>query len=65
MIDRRISLTLVLHNHQPVGNFGFVFDDNYQKAYGPMIEALERHPGVRLGLHSTGPLLDWFKAERT
>ena len=64
MNDRRISLTLVLHNHQPVGNFGFVFEDNYQKAYGPMLDALERHPGVRLGLHYTGPLLDWFKAER-
>jgi len=40
MNDRRISLTLVLHNHQPVGNFGFVFEDNYQKAYQPMLEAL-------------------------
>ncbi len=64
MTDRRISLTLVLHNHQPVGNFGFVIEENYQKAYAPMLEALERHPGVRLGLHYTGPLLDWFKAER-
>jgi hypothetical protein len=62
MTERRISLTLVLHNHQPVGNFGFVFEDSYQKAYGPMLDALERHPGVRLGLHYTGPLLDWFKA---
>ena len=62
MTDRRISLTLVLHNHQPVGNFGFVFEDNYTKAYEPMLAALQRHPGVRLGLHYTGPLLDWFKA---
>ncbi len=64
MTDRRISLTLVLHNHQPVGNFGFVFEDNYRAAYEPMLAALERHPGVRLGLHYTGPLLDWFKAHR-
>jgi len=62
MNDRHISLTLVLHNHQPVGNFGFVFEEAYQKAYGPMFDALERHPGVQLGLHYTGPLLDWFKA---
>ena len=61
MNERRISLTLVLHNHQPVGNFGFVFDDTWEKAYAPMLDALERHPGVRLGLHYTGPLLDWFK----
>ncbi len=64
MTDRHISLTLVLHNHQPVGNFGFVFEDNYQKAYAPMLDALESHPGVRLGLHYTGPLLDWFESER-
>ena len=64
MTERRISLTLVLHNHQPVGNFGFVFEECYQQSYGPMLDALERHPGVRLGLHYTGPLLDWFKAER-
>ena len=25
---------------------------------------LDAHPGVRLRLHYTGPLLDWFKAER-
>ena len=64
MTDRRISLTLVLHNHQPVGNFGFVFEDNYRAAYEPLLAALQRHPGVRLGLHYTGPLLDWFKAHK-
>ena len=59
---RRISLALTLHNHQPVGNFGWVFDEIYEKAYLPMIEALERHPKVRLSLHYTGPLLEWFAA---
>jgi len=64
MADRRISLTLVLHNHQPVGNFGFVLEDNWKVAYQPMLAALERHPGVRLGLHYTGPLLEWFKSAK-
>jgi alpha-amylase len=64
MTEPRISLSLVLHNHQPVGNFGFVFEDNYRAAYGPLLAALERHPGVRLGLHYTGPLLEWFKSDR-
>ncbi len=64
MDDRSISLTLVLHNHQPVGNFGWVFEDNWAKAYAPMLDALERHPGVRLGLHYTGPLLEWFKSSK-
>jgi 4-alpha-glucanotransferase len=60
----RISLALVIHNHQPVGNFGYVIAQNHDTAYRPLVEALERHPGVRLGLHYTGPLLDWLRAER-
>ena len=60
----RISLALALHNHQPVGNFGWVFADVYEQAYRPMLDALDRHPSVRVGLHYTGPLLDWIRAER-
>ncbi|MEZ4597925.1 MAG: alpha-amylase/4-alpha-glucanotransferase domain-containing protein [Chloroflexota bacterium] len=60
----RISLALVLHNHQPVGNFGYVIAANHDAAYLPMIDALERHPEVRLGLHYTGPLLEWLRSER-
>ncbi|MBP7689619.1 MAG: DUF1926 domain-containing protein [Thermoflexales bacterium] len=58
----KIYLSLALHNHQPVGNFDFVIEDAYQKAYEPMLTALERHPGVRLALHYSGPLRDWLKA---
>jgi hypothetical protein len=60
----RVSLALVLHNHQPVGNFGWVIADAYEHAYEPLIEALERHPHIRMALHYSGPLLDWFGAER-
>ncbi|MEA2612731.1 MAG: 4-alpha-glucanotransferase, partial [Chloroflexota bacterium] len=60
----RISLALALHNHQPVGNFRWVFAEVYDQAYGPMLEALDRHPGVRLSLHYTGPLLRWMAEER-
>jgi alpha-amylase len=60
----RISLALVLHNHQPVGNFGWVFGEVYERAYEPMVAALERHPTIHLGLHYTGPLLEWLRAER-
>jgi alpha-amylase len=60
----RISLALAIHNHQPVGNFGWVFAEVYDRAYLPLLEALERHPSVRLSLHYTGPLLEWLGAER-
>jgi hypothetical protein len=60
----RISLALAIHNHQPVGNFGWVFAEHHDVAYRPLIDALGRHPGVRLSLHYTGPLLDWLRRER-
>jgi alpha-amylase len=63
-VPPRISLALALHNHQPVGNFGWVLAEVYEQAYEPMLAALERHPGVRLSLHYTGPLLEWLVAER-
>ena len=60
----RITLGLTLHNHQPVGNFGWVIAEVYEKAYLPMLDAIERHPAIRLGLHYSGPLLEWLHAER-
>ncbi|MES2210254.1 MAG: alpha-amylase/4-alpha-glucanotransferase domain-containing protein [Chloroflexota bacterium] len=62
-MSRRIGLALTLHNHQPVGNFGWVIEETYRSAYRPMLEALERHPSVRMGLHYTGPLLEWLGSE--
>ena len=56
-----IYFGLLLHNHQPVGNFPWVFQQVYEESYLPMLEALERHPDVRLSLHYTGSLLDWFE----
>jgi 4-alpha-glucanotransferase len=55
-----ISLALVVHNHQPVGNFDWVIDDVFKRAYEPMINALERHERIRMALHYTGPLLEWM-----
>jgi len=56
----KIHLALAIHNHQPVGNFDWVFENATALAYEPMIAALERHPGIRLALHYTGPLRDWL-----
>ena len=47
-----------------MGNFGWVIEDVYEKAYEPLIGALERHPTIRLALHYTGPLLHWMADER-
>jgi alpha-amylase len=57
---KSIHLGLLLHHHQPVGNFPWVFQQVYEEAYLPLLEALERHEQVRLSLHYTGSLLDWM-----
>jgi alpha-amylase len=58
--EKQVSLGLVLHNHQPVGQIDEVFEETYERSYEPVVAALERHPGVRAGLHYTGSLLDWL-----
>src|SRR5437870_9119567 len=57
----RIILSLAIHNHQPVGNFPHVFEAAFRQAYLPMVEALERHPRIRVAMHYSGPLLDWLE----
>lgn len=64
MSEKRIKLVLALHNHQPVGNFDFVFEEAYEKSYLPFLEVLERHPSVRLSQHFTGPLFEWLQERR-
>ena len=63
-MTHRLTLSLVIHNHQPVGNFDFVFAEATKRAYDPILALLERHPSVRLSLHYTGPLYDWLTVHR-
>ena len=56
----KFRLLLLIHAHQPIGNFDNVFENSYQKSYLPFVKAVERHPGIRIGLHISGPLLEWL-----
>ena len=55
----KFQLVLLLHAHQPVGNFFDVIERAYRDSYLPFIDVLERHPSIRIGLHYSGPLLEW------
>jgi alpha-amylase len=57
----KVSLALVIHSHQPVGNFDHVIEEAYQKAYAPFLRVLAAHPGIRLSLHYSGILLEWLE----
>ncbi|HOL19992.1 MAG TPA: DUF1926 domain-containing protein [Candidatus Hydrogenedens sp.] len=57
---KSLNLIFALHSHQPVGNFEFVFEEAYQKAYLPFLKVLQQFPNIKVTLHITGPLWDWF-----
>ncbi len=57
---RPVTLVILLHNHQPVGNFDGVFRHAHAEAYGPFLTFLEAHPTLRIGMHTSGPLLQWL-----
>ena len=56
----RLHLVLLVHAHQPCGNFDHVMEQSYARCYLPFVEALGKHPGVHVGLHYSGPLLTWI-----
>ena len=60
-MSARVNLMFGIHSHQPVGNFEGVFRSSYETCYRPFLEVLSRHPGVRVALHYSGPLLEWFE----
>ncbi len=55
-----VRFVFVLHNHQPVGNFDSVFAEAYERSYRPFLDLFEQHPGIRIGLHTSGPLAEWL-----
>ncbi|WP_432632832.1 alpha-amylase/4-alpha-glucanotransferase domain-containing protein [Brachyspira sp.] len=58
---KTINLILGNHNHQPVGNFDFVFESTYQKAYKPFLDILEKYKDIKFNFHYTGSLLLWIE----
>ena len=57
----KVSFALVIHSHQPVGNFDHVIEEAYRRAYAPFVQILLQHPRVRLSLHYSGVLLEWLE----
>ncbi|MCX7803601.1 MAG: DUF1926 domain-containing protein [Planctomycetota bacterium] len=58
----KVYFALVLHSHQPVGNFDSVLEQAYRKCYLPFLEEFLRHPRIRVTWHYSGPLLEWIES---
>ncbi len=51
-----------LHLHQPVGNFGHVFEQHVRDVYLPFLERLRERSFFPISLHVSGPLIEWLQA---
>ena len=61
-MNQPLRLVLVLHNHQPIGNFDGVFEQAYQDSYLPFLDVFDRFESLRIALHTSGSLMEWLDA---
>ncbi len=60
-MSEKIYLAFCVHSHQPVGNFPSVFQQGSRDCYLPFLKILKDYPQIRMSLHYTGPLFEWFE----
>lgn len=60
-MSEKIKLAFCVHSHQPVGNYASVFEQGTRECYLPFLRILKEYPEMRMTLHYTGPLLEWFE----
>jgi len=57
----KVAFLFCVHNHQPVGNSPYVLENAYGKAYLPFVEVLKKYPFMKISVHYSGILWDFFK----
>ena len=60
---KKIKFVLGIHNHQPVGNFKWVFQKGYDVAYKPFLDVMLKHKNIKWNLHSSGMLWEFMLSE--
>lgn len=54
-----------VHQHQPVGNFGYVFEEHTRDVYLPLLKALAEREFFPVVMHLSGPLLEWLESSHS
>lgn len=54
-----------VHQHQPVGNFGYVFEEHTRDVYLPLLKALAERGFFPIVMHLSGPLLEWLESSHS
>jgi hypothetical protein len=57
-----LNFALLLHAHQPLGNFDHVMEGSYGLSYLPFVDLLAQHPSIHVTIHYSGSLLEWIHA---
>jgi alpha-amylase len=57
-----LRLVIVLHNHQPIGNFDGVFEQAYEDSYRAFLDVFEQYETIPIALHTSGSLMEWIAA---
>ena len=60
MNNPEAELILGVHFHQPAGNFTRILEEAYETCYRPFIDSFRRRSGLKLCLHISSPLLEFF-----
>ena len=60
-MKNQVKLCIVLHNHQPNGNFDGVIEQAYQDSYLPFLNVFEPFGNLKVALHTSGPLMLWLE----
>ncbi|HAM39410.1 MAG: hypothetical protein A2474_04180 [Elusimicrobia bacterium RIFOXYC2_FULL_34_12] len=58
---KKINFIFGVHNHQPVGNYDDIFEMAIKMAYQPFLDTFKKYPEIKIVLHYTGPLIDYFE----
>ena len=57
----KADLLLIIHFHQPVGNFDNVIRRVHDRCYKPFIDIVSQRPELKMSMHFSGCLLEWFE----
>jgi len=61
-MTNKADLLLVLHFHQPVGNFDYIIKRVCDRCYKPFLNMISRYPKIKWNLHFSGSLLEWLES---
>ncbi|MEW5692447.1 MAG: alpha-amylase/4-alpha-glucanotransferase domain-containing protein [Candidatus Hydrogenedentota bacterium] len=57
----KINFILCVHNHQPAGNFHDIIESAYKKAYKPFLDTVKRFKNIKICIHNSGVLYDFYE----